>query len=440
MSKYIEKLLVIGLYITCIVLPTHWFLVSRPEWSYWQGSFIDYWAPKLFISQLCIWVLWGITAAKTIATRYEPRQSIEIRQLRWPNRQVFAVAVLMMMSLTATQLQSTVPIVGLVWMSQLVSGPLLFWLWWRHESLPAYHLRLALGVSATVQAFLAAYQWIFQSSLGGYWLLGQPTFAPYSFLAESTWLDTVRYLPYGSTPHPNVLAAWLVTGLFAFWIAVPQQLQISNVFRTLRWGLAIFLSTALLLTESWAGFLSLIMMSGTVILMRPDAARLRYRWKLGVWLGMWMIAVPGLILLSPSVIRVIDTRNFVAPESWSRRQIMIANTPDMVRHFPLGAGLQQSWLAYSPQTRAQLGNFSRQPIHNTPINMVIDIGISTIIVFFVFLYFVQKKYSLINALILVSMPYFSLDHFGYSTMSGQFLTLCILIILKDSICNNRPNN
>lgn len=435
MNQTINKALAIVFCAAVISLPAHWFVAARPEWSYWNGFFIDYWAPKMYVSQLLIWVLWAGTALKTITTRYRPRETTENRVISWPSKEVVVWSSVIVGLLTATQLQSQVPVAGLMWIASIASGPLLFWLWLRHETPFQQHLLPAVLVSVTVQAILGWYQWIFQQSLGGYWLLGQPNFSPYSFLAQDTWGNAVRFLPYGGTPHPNILAGWMIVGLLALGtVGAKTHLQ-----RLSQGALSILFLSCLVITQSWSAGLSVLMLLGSIYFWKrykhPNQMNIPY-WS---WNWSWALGVPLCVVLIPHLFTKLDTRNLWEPESLTRRCEMLLSIPGMIQNFPQGTGLQQNWLAYPVNAQRNLGAFSRQPLHHFLAGMIIELGICTFFVLLLFVIFVQKKYSLSILVLLASLPILSLDHYGYSTMSGQYSVFIIIMFFKYYFKTNRPN-
>ena len=75
--------------------------------------------------------------------------------------------------------------------------------------------RKPLIAALIFQSILAIGQWFNQGSLLGYWFLGETTLTYTANIAKtSVWpFEGLRILPYGTTPHPNVLAGWALVSL-----------------------------------------------------------------------------------------------------------------------------------------------------------------------------------------------------------------------------------
>ncbi len=106
------------------------------------------------------------------------------------------------------------------------------------------HLKLNwvwLGIvfSHLFQAVIAFWQFVTQHSVGSYyWLLGEPNLSLSFGLSRGSFGNLgEKILPYGTTAHPNILAAWLVSSwllLLVWWphITLPKNWKLFLVALT----------------------------------------------------------------------------------------------------------------------------------------------------------------------------------------------------------------
>jgi hypothetical protein len=189
------------------LFPTHWFLQLSDADSYVQGLRVDYLILKLFVSQVLIWFLlagW-----------------IWRERARWPEWKRTLLdhwmVALCVAALTATQLLSQRPIVGL-WqlLSLLTAGGLAIYLWHHRGWVVTQPWRNAVMLALVFHSSIALGQWWLQGSVfPSYWWFGEPRLLGQPGLATGTWQGREFLLPYGVTAHPNVLA-----GSFVFYLVV----------------------------------------------------------------------------------------------------------------------------------------------------------------------------------------------------------------------------
>jgi hypothetical protein len=181
---------------------------------------------------------------------------------------------------------------------------------------------------------LALGQWFNQGSLLGYWFLGeQPFDAATLGIDKITWFDgSLKIPPLGTTPHPNVLAGFLVVSLSCL------QGRILQVFG----------AVPLFLTFSLSGWLAFL---------------LRNKWTL-------IAGVAALIIFGKNL-------SFLAPESsFSRRSQLTKIAWQMFQDHPLtGVGLNNFTVVmdqygYVPATTRFL-----QPVHNIYLLILSETGL-----------------------------------------------------------------
>ncbi len=417
------------LFTSILTLPINLFMVSRPEWSYWQGHFIDYWAPKLYLSQLSVWLLWINTLSLRDTTRGKQFLRGIFRLIQKPS--TFSLIVLAFFVLIIRQFFTPHPWAGLLWFMTLLSGPVLLglYLWKKEPSVKVISISVLSSVG--LQALLGIYQYIQQSSLAPYYLLGEPSFIFKKDLAISFFSNSILALPYGSTPHPNILAGWMLLGIFTVWIS-------RKILRkTWILCLGILYTIVLLLTESWSAWITAVWSIGLLTLWH-QIPREKLRNIVTISLGILVLLTLTLgIWLAPQSVTG-KTRNFVLDSSIHRRQTLLQIGFREMPSYPWGTGWAQHLTTYTPLDLATLQYGFVQPIHNVLVIFVIENGFWVLLLPCAFLIFGQKKYTLFFLVFSLLAPVFSLDHFIYTQIQGQYITILLMFFLKNKNSKNRP--
>lgn len=417
-------LLAIVFSIAIFVLPSNLFKVWRLPDAYLAGHFIDYLAPKLYLSQLIIWFLWLITL---LTTRGRAHLKANFGRLKSSAYFALGLCALTILHFLIWRDLSTV-----WWILGFLAGPFLLLVWILvFPALQKYWLWWSLLTAATIQAIIGIQQYITQSSWLGYDLLGEATFLPNQGLAVSNFSSTVHWLPYGTTPHPNVLAAWLVIGIlsaFFLW-------YINNIKSWL-----IVISTGLIglclwWTESWTAWLSLPILLGSWLIIRAGWLE-RFGLFSAKIVAVSLICLIQLIWLSShlwltSLTSQLDDK-LLNNTSIERRIHLQVNAINYLEENPAGTSLTKYYQSVYQAEQNYTGTRFLQPVHHAGLYFVIVMGVWTIIVLLLFVYLVHNIYSLYFLISLAVLPIFNLDHYLLSLLSGQYiliLLLCYFVIL-----------
>ncbi len=423
----IENIKLVVFYLAVLFLPINLFAVSRPAWSYLNGVFIDYWAPKLYVSSLLIWLLWLLNyyqitqkvSAKRLVARGKTTVRLILTFFGLRSRIVLTFGLILM--IIGRSFTTDRPLASLLFLLGWLTGPGLLLLFWsQNRTWVQKHLSSAVIGSVLLQAFLAWYQFFFQKSLGPYWLFGEPVFRASSFLATSDFWPMVRSLPYGSTPHPNILAAWMVVGVVYAWTQLFKKKHLSIGILLL---IIIFFST-IVITESITALASLPLLF------------ILYHQRRN--LNTWLKNQPKIRLILPVAFIILGTlvwqavvilgQNYLPAPSFIRRADLLKSSCQAWPHWIIwGEGLNQNVrLAANANIALFQGRFL-QPIHSSLLSLVIDLGIGTIILLLSFSFSVNYLYSFYLILLMSFVPIFSLDHFAVSLLTGSYILILISI-------------
>lgn len=267
---------------------------------------------------------------------------------------------------------------------------------------------MVMAFSLIWQALVVFGQFIFQRSLG-LWFLGERTFDTTTVGIAHSQIFGNQYLrPYGTFPHPNVLGGFFVVFLIILlsdYLKIKKNTKSKNYF----WSKAIsigLLAVATMLTFSKSAALS------AVLAFIVFAKRFK---------DLLIRLVAALVLL----LIVIQSLSSVEITSIAERLTLAQAAFDVAKLNPLfGVGSGNFILELS---KFDLFTISQvrllQPVHNIFLLVLAENGILGVLLFsFVLLVVFRQAVSNIKiALFIVILIYLSVDHFFVTLQQGQFL-------------------
>lgn len=319
---------------------------------------------------------------------------------------------------------------------KLVEGIILFYLFFKLgiNRLKAIIIFIFAGV---LQSILAIWQFVQQNILANKWL-GMAAHAPEVFgdqVVEGAFGRILR--SYGSLPHPNILAGFLVVCLiFLFWLAKQAHQEYQKIFLYLS---GFFLTTGLFFTFSRAGWLAFFVLTTTHCLRRL----IKYLIKKPP-----RASVVALSFFSLSIFILLAFFNWpiVLTRIKSETRLEIKSNQERT------AGYQEAWQIikkYWP-TGVGIGNYTvytkSQPVHNLYVLVAAELGIFGLLLFLALLLLNLRGWtssnlegsllegSLLEGSLLFEgfLPFFVLtlfDHYFWSLHFGILLFWLFLALL-----------
>lgn len=277
-----------------------------------------------------------------------------------------------------------------------------------------------------LQAVLALLQYVHGGSLGGLWyFLGERTFTGDTpGIANASIFGQLILRPYGTLPHPNVLAAFLVVGIYLLLFMLPTKTVKEKM---LSFGFSTFFFIALLLTLSRSALL-LIPVFITVYFLTHFSKRLT----------LLFLTVSTFCLLS--VYPIVGERFSslsLTDETILRRTFFFQTSLEIIRTHPLfGVGLYNfipSLGSLFPTLRYDY----LQPVHSFFLMSFSEIGVpATLLLLF---FGARVSYSLYHRAQYASLGllgvvlYLGLtDHYLWTLQQGQLLFVFCLTYLFNS--------
>lgn len=421
--KKLQKLIEYLFYLFVFLLPWQTRLIwqeaklNEGVWEY--GRFSLYGTDILFGIILIMWIIWKVRSMKP-----EAQSEKSLIAYRLSLIVLLAIAFFSIFWAQDKGLASYASI-------KLLEGVLLFWIV-STIKFSFTKLSIAFVSSAIIQASLGICQFLTQSTFTNKWLglaLQEPGRGGVSVIENISgrWLRA-----HGSLPHPNVLAGWLVIGLFillglayrfaiqkkSFWKALHPNFWL-NIF--IYWSCVVMV-TGLFFTFSREAWLALILglaFFWIVVLVRKQSA---------IFYKLLATGLATIIVLSVIFWPLLSTRLLAQDrleiKSTQQRTIYLEQSFQLVKKHPLlGVGISNYTLAVRNEIDPDLKSWDYQPVHNIYLLVLTELGIVGFIVFLWLIWIIVKKFIIYN-LEFRSVPIFNIQY----SISIFAVMIAILII------------
>ncbi len=317
---------------------------------------------------------------------------------------------------------------------------------------------ILLSIGGIFQAILAVAQFVNQGSIGGVlYFLGERSFASSTpGIANASLNGELVLRPYGTLPHPNVLAGYLlivlILVLFTF-----KKLESAKV-NALRASALVICSIALLLSMSrvaillwiiivvWILARNILRHSGLsrISLVKPssDSGVASLPRMTRVISSIVTLGMIGFFILSPLGARF--TNISTTDEAVVQRTTLIGSSFKMVEKSPLlGVGLGNYLPTLATIQQPLSTSTYLQPVHNIFLLVAAETGLIGLGIFLWFLWKIIKatngKWQMANG---ISVCFFAIlitgffDHYWLTLQQGQLLFAFVV-----GLClNNSPSN
>ncbi len=410
-------------YFLIFLLPTQLGLHFWPDFSKISGIRIDYLSPTVYFTDVLIIMLFGVWMSK----------KFPILKKSLIHNYLFIILVIFL--IFNILLSSFIPGGFYFLWKFLEMSFLVFYI--RDKEKTEMQIRnfiLILFGSAVVQSVIAIIQFVKQGSVGGIlYFLGERTFTGSTpGIANASVGGELVLRPYGTFPHPNVLAGFLlIVVMVEVFLLIKHNNQktrskkqefISSLWLTV--CCLIISSVALFLTMSRIaiGFLILVLGSWFIARFRKTKHRI---------VGVVLFALVILFGLSTSIgARFVEFS--LGDESVVQRQILAEKSMEMIRaNFLFGVGLGNFIPTLSTlQNRLMVGT-QLQPVHNIFLLVFAETGV---VGFGFFIYFLGKTFEhvlkrrqmLFVGLLTVILTIGLFDHYFLTLQQGQLILALVL--------------
>lgn len=405
--RLIEK---IAFYLLLATLPLQLGKHFWPEFSFVDGIRVDYLSPTIYLSDLFFIVLFLASALSIKKKVY----SI----LKHPLF-LFILGILLISSLLSQY--PLAAFYGVIKTLQFVYFGCYIALIFRAQKNNIIFL-LALG--GLVQVIIAVFQMVAQRSIGGYfYFLGERTFSvstPGIALFNFGGEQLLR--PYGTFPHPNVLAFYLLTAFLLLLFSFRPRYDLIAFFKFV----ALFaLSLGIILTLSRVVIL-LYFFAIAVWCASPNGLRKSIRVRIasvGIFAALSMLAV------------VFGRLDSIQRDWLYRADLLMIGWEVFLKNPIIGVGLN-NFFYHEIDYQKVVSPILLQPVHNIFVMWFVQTGLLGGGGVLLFLSKILRRTSPLRVVLLVSVAVVGMfDHYLITLQQGQFMlavTLGIVYSAKDS--------
>ncbi len=407
------------LYLFVFLLPwqTRWIIfdpkINGGVWEYGRISLYSF--DIIFIFLMVIYFI-GWLVKKRMSNLPRQQAGVKIQKITL----IFLGVVFIILNIIFSANKT----LSLYWWLRIVEMGGLLWLMSKVE-FSKVKLTLSFVVSMVLSAGLGMAQFLSQSALASKWL-GLATHSPAELGASVVETASGRWLrAYGSLPHPNVLAGFIVLALLLLGIERIRQIgEIGEIGeRKTRWWNYLFvfvLAIGLFFTFSRGAWLVLTGLILVAIIGRGigKIGQIREIWKIGA------VCFSVFVLLCFLYWPIVATR-------WqSSERLEVKSNTERI------AGYQEAWqiIKKNPWLGVGIGNYTvalqknnpgqpgwvYQPVHNVPILVLAEIGIIGLIglISLIIKRGWRRKSFLFYSWLLAIGCLFLFDHFWWTLPSG----------------------
>ncbi len=283
--------------------------------------------------------------------------------------------------------------------------------------------------SVSLQALLAVVQYLYQGS-AGFEIFGEPRIsADIPGVAKIQLEDTSLMRPYGTFPHPNILAGYLLVGILFAYHRMRQKEYIA-------YPLLILMFAAFVLAFSRGAFFALFVALLVYISLKESRISLKYI--------LFTLSILVFFVVLFNLEQSILTRLFLLDDASLTERVFYFNISKQIMYvLPFGIGLGNFTLLMADFTSAKLAPWDYQPVHNIYMLVTNEMGVFGFIVFamllvsFAVLVFLAMKkssahkknlgailLSILTALCIIGL----FDHYLVSLYHGQVLLFLMFAV------------
>lgn len=386
------------------LIPTNLFAKLSYSGAMISGITVDYLLPKFYLSDIAVlfiillsWRLWSkrmlhimfALGVFAVAHLFLHRYDLALPSIAWMLLKWFEMTTLVLVLIEHRKI-FTHP-----WITRAIACTILF------------------------QTALSGYQFALQRSFLGYTFFGEPNFSQAALLVKSELPGALRILPYGTTPHPNILAGVVVLMFFYLMIQAPKSLltQLCGVCAIL---ITLVTQSGSALCALFFGFISFVFANSDI-------------WNIQTKIRTIIAASVAIVVLSPFALALLAPQ-FPFSSSLNRRaQLNTMGIRAFLANPIEGVGVNAFTAVEHAYGEVPATIRFAQPIHHIPLLFLTEVGMLGLIFFIIFVLIVYKYYSVIfSSSFLYIIPLsliFSLDHYMYTLQQGQLLLVFILTLL-----------
>lgn len=346
-----------------------------PNWSYVLGLKVDYFSPTFYLTDILVFLILFLWGVEIIIHYWSPRRSHGLHSVsachhpRWRYWWIIIIFVYLFVNSFLAQ-NSGAAVYKFIKIAELT----LLGIYIAKNNYSLSIIQYPLSLAVVYSSAIAIAQFFFQSSLGGpFWWLGERTFnVATPSIAKAIINGQLIMRPYGTFPHPNVLAGFILIALILIFFS-SQNLSILKKFIHYT---AIFLGVlAIVVSFSRSVWLVGLLVGGWFALIKKPRTVARQL------AGLRLLRGGGILLIVFATLLLIKLP-FSTDEAVSQRLQLIKAASLMIKNFPLsGVGLN-NFIVRLPDYWSLVGfTYWLQPVHNIYFLIVAETGLTGLLIF-----------------------------------------------------------
>jgi O-antigen ligase len=270
-------------------------------------------------------------------------------------------------------------------------------------------------------SFIGIFQYLIQHSVG-FRFLGEPSITSDALgVAKVGLFDKNVLRVYGTFPHPNIFAGYLLFALF--FVIYSLRISSSKILRIFLISVLIFFVLLLILTFSRSAMLAFLFGIFSYFLFMKKKIYFRY-----LFLALWLFLLFAFVF---DLYEILFSRFFILDDgNVFERGLFLDVSKNMFFNNFLGVGAGNFTLVMQDFTSYKLSPWLFQPVHNSFLLMFNELGIlggSVFLLFFIYQIFDFIKNRISKFSVMLLSLCFSLfvimffDHYPVSLYQGQAL-------------------
>lgn len=413
--KLIDKLIHYGFYLFVFLLPwqTRWIFNDASL----NGGIWEYGRMSLYGTEILLIILLILGLINWSKSYFKKTKEQKLEEVKSELKgQKFLIILLIIWSgltifWSGDKLLAWFGLLNLIW------GIGIFWLI-ESQGIEFKKVGYALIFSGAIQSFLGIWQFLNQGFFASKWL-GISALNPATLGTSVIDNGVGRFLrAYGSLPHPNMLAGFLVIGILTAIILINREpaKKIRNLL-----NVAVgFLALGLILTFSRAGWLALIL--SLIIFIIYNYIKKQEQKKI-----IWPLIIIGLIFL----IIFFSYGDLFKSRLTGLERLELKSNQERASYYPQAFSIiKAKWLKgvglgnytlVQYQKNPTLNSWDYQPIHDTALLTWAEMGIIGLMLFIGIIIFAFKNRGIYWPLLVAILVLGFFDHYFHSLYFGIML-------------------
>jgi O-Antigen ligase len=423
-------------YSLILLLPTQLGKHFWPDFTLVSGIRIDYLSPIIYVTDVLLGLLFWCAVFRLLSRNVRAKRKGQNAKLLAKSKKLVIVGIVLLFLLCNCFLAAR-PLLSLYGLVKL--GEFVFFGQYVAQTVKSrsqlQQIALLFSISSICESLLAIAQYIHQGSLNGiFYFFGERTFTGSTPGIANASIGGVLVLrPYGTFPHPNVLAGYLLVSMVLAWSFLLRK---ANVWIITVGIVSLFLgSTALFLSFSRVAILIWILLLFIILGQTAIRSKIDTITKLIAVIFTFLILAG--VCLSPFGREVIlrFSQTSLTDESVIERTELLSTAFTMIRQHPLiGVGLYNFIPAMAPLQKPMPLGLYLQPVHNIFVLVTAETGIIGFGLFIWSLVVTMvriKKQELrikgtLTVLLLIIFVTGMVDHYWVTLQQGQLLFAIVL--------------